>query len=653
MIGMKSRRYLISIFWVIATVMTLTAADKLPKVEILGKEYYYHEIRKGESVYGIAKQHGWDLEELVRLNPHATSEMKKGERLYYPTGKVTVIAVPDKEVDIDTISYEPIRHVVKKGETVYSIASQYNVPLDVIYAAYPKAKYGIKAGETIVINQSPETIIDNKYLYYVVKPGDTLFSLARKYHTSIEDIMKLNPTVSEKNFKIGDTVRIFVNSNSMRIRTELVEEERLASLDNYKVGKDDTWESISRKTGVDEETLREANSDTRKLKKNGVIAVPKMETVQVEKKFGHEDPRELTTEGIQELYDSLHNTDSETNLLAEVRIAVVLDDPASNRDLDFSRGLLMAIDEMKKSPYRICLKLIDGRGAAQSVMDTLDLYEPNIILATADKNFPAFLADYGDENNIEVVNVFDVKSILYYDNASIVQLLLPSSYFNEQIADFIAGEYAGCKMITTGTKDSNDGIAEILLPKMNADDAPNVNVSDLSDLTLNETDRYLLYAYPNKKEEIADILLAVENLKERYPMLSLTVIGRPSWVTLTETLGDKFGEAEVVVPSRVWFDSQSASGEKFNRKFSEMFDGVPVKSFPGFAASGYDVAKYFIPAVAATRGDFNNPLPEIDSDFVQVDIRLQRANNWGGFINPVSYMLKYLHGGYVDKQIIR
>lgn len=60
------------------------AQPNLPKVEILGKEYFYHEIKKGESIYGIAKQHGWDLNELIKLNPNASSEMKKGSRLYYP-----------------------------------------------------------------------------------------------------------------------------------------------------------------------------------------------------------------------------------------------------------------------------------------------------------------------------------------------------------------------------------------------------------------------------------------------------------------------------------------------------------------------------------------------------------------------------------------
>ena len=55
--------------------------------------------------------------------------------------------------------------------------------------------------------------------------------------------------------------------------------------------------------------------------------------------------------------------------------------------------------------------------------DALDDFEPNLIVATADKNFPAFLADYGNTNHIEVVNVFDVKNELFEDNPSMVQIL--------------------------------------------------------------------------------------------------------------------------------------------------------------------------------------------------------------------------------------
>lgn len=629
------------------------AGPKLPKVEILGKEYYYHEIKKGESIYGIAKQHGWDIEELVRINPNASSEMTKGTRLYYPTGKVTVVTeTPVSGVDMDSITYEPIKHVVKKGETVYSISRQYNVPLDVIYSDYPQAKYGIKAGETIIIQQSPQTVSD-KYLYYVIKPGDTLYSLAKRYHTSVEDILTANPSVSEKNFKIGDTVRLAINSNSKRLHTELVEEERLASVESYKVKKDDTWATIAQETGVDENTLKEANDDTSKLKKNDIVNIPVIETVTVEKEVEKEDPRELSSEGIQQMYDSIHNIDSGQALLDEVRIAAILDEPTSNKDLDFSRGFLLAIEELKDSPYKINFKIIDGRKSTDAVSSALDDFEPNLIVATADKNFPAFLADYGNTNHIEVVNVFDVKNELYEDNASMVQLLPPSSYFNQQLADRLYDAYGRRKLIVAGIPDPNDGIAEILIPKFQDYDKTELPVSGLSEFGMNEADSYLIYAYPGKKEEVADLLQAIENLKEKYPLATITVVGRPSWVTLNDVYGDKFAEAEVVIPSRVWFDPESTDGNRFSTKFSEMFGGAPIKSFPNFAASGYDVAKYFIPSTARNGGDFNRGFSGTDDTAIQSDINLERVNNWGGFINPVGYLLKFRPGGYIDKELIK
>lgn len=676
---MKTNYRIFSWMGIAAVALPIFAAQpNLPKVEILGKEYFYHEIKKGESIYGIAKQHGWDLNELIKLNPNASSEMKKGSRLYYPvdapvSGNNTNSGNSDRNVNnvvsdnndnivrndsndsadsAEQTSYEPIRHVVRKGETVYSISRQYNVPLEQIYEAYPNARYGIKAGETIVIQQSPETVSD-KYLYYVVKHGDTLYSLAKRYHTTVEDILSANPAVSGKNFKAGETVRIAVNSNSKNVHTETVEEERLASVESYKVGKNETWETISQKTGVDESTLRDANENTTNLKKNTIVNVPVVETVQVEKVVETQDPRELSSEGIQEMYDSIHNIDSDRELLNEVKVAAILDEPTSKKDVDFTRGFLLAIDELKNSPYKINFKVIDGRGATTSVTDALDDFEPNLIVATADKNFPAFLADYGNTNHIEVVNVFDVKNELFEDNPSMVQILPPSTFFNQHLADRIYDEYSSRKVIVVGNEDANDGIAEILLPKYSSDKVTKRSIAALSDTELGETDSYLIYAYSNKKEEISDILHSVDNLREKYPATSITLVGRPSWVMLTDTYGDRFSDAEVLIPSRVWFDADSSHGSRFNASFSDMYGGHPVKSFPNFAASGYDVAKYFIPSTAANGGDFNRGFSGSDDPTIQTDINLVRVNNWGGFINPTGYLLKFRKGGFIDKELVK
>ncbi|MDE6770750.1 MAG: LysM peptidoglycan-binding domain-containing protein [Muribaculaceae bacterium] len=629
-----------------STFSVFAATPDLPRTEILGKEYYYHEIQKGESIYGIAKQYGWDLEELVRLNPTASSEMKKGTRLYYPTGRVTIVTDLATDQLVEPVDAEPIRHKVKKGETVYGISKQYGIPVETIYALYPNAKNGIKAGEILEFPQN-DADLGTQYLYYVIKPGDTLYALAKKYQTTVEDILTANPGVSEKNFRIGETVRVKVNSNSKNVQTELVEEERLASIDTYKVKKKDTWSTISKKTGVDVNTLKEANENTRHLEKDEVINVPVMQTVQVEKEVIAEDPRELTSEGIQEIYDSIHQVDSDLRQLREVRLAVLLDEPTSKKDIDFTRGMLMALEDMKDAPYKIVFKVIDGSVSTENVTRALDNFEPNILVATADKSFPAFLADYGETNHIEVVNAFDVRNELFEDNPSMVQILPSPAFFNEQVAERIVSDYDRSQLIFVGTPDPNDAIAEIIKEKFPANKVKKVSTHNLGDYDFADNGSYLLYAYPQKRDEVKSILDVVGHIKEN-SAADITIVGRPSWVTLTENFRDNFNDAEVIVPARCWFDPENEEGKIFNDRYADLFGGTPVKSFPNFAVSGFDIANYFIDTTVNNGGDYNKTAYNT-SKGLQTDFNLKRVSNWGGFVNPVVYLLRFRPSGYVDK----
>lgn len=622
------------------------STPSLPKTEILGKEYYYHEIKKGESIYGIAKQYGWNLEELVRLNPTASSEMKKGTRLYYPTGTVSVVAEIAPEKISGSLDAEPISHKVKKGETVYSISKQYGIPVETIYSLYPNSRYGIKTGDVLEIPQN--NVGDaSKYLYYEIKPGDTLYSLAQKYNTTVEDILAANSGVSEKNFRAGEKIRVPVNSNVKRRHTETVEEERLASIDSYKVKKEDTWSSISQKTGVDEVTLREANEDLTSLKKDKIINVPVVETVRVEKEVMNADPRELTSEGIQEIYDSIHKVDSEVQKLYEIKVALLLDEPTSKKDIDFTRGMLMALDDMKDAPFKIAFKVIDGSGSTETVTRALDNFEPHLIVCTADKSFPAFLADYGESNHIEVINAFDVKNDLYEENSSIIQILPPSSFFQEQVAERIVRDYNDCELIFVGPEDSNDAIAEIIRSQHMSGKRRDVSIGGLADFDFKDGKSYLIYAYPQKRDEVKSILETIHNIKDN-SIADITIVGRPSWVTLTDMFQDNFGAAEVIVPARCWFDTESEEGKSFIEKFTEFYGGSPIKSFPNFAVTGYDIANYFIESTVDNGGDYNKATLN-SSKGIQTDFNLKRVSNWGGFVNPVVYLLKFRPSGYVDK----
>lgn len=645
---MKLRNIIFPI--IICFFITAEAGDpKLPVTEIMGKNYYYYEAKKGESLYGIAKKFGWNVDVLRNLNPETSKDVKKGSRLYYPAKNVSATEESSTETNTKAeFEIEPIRHTVKKGETVYSIAKQYNLSLETIYKEYPSSKTGVKTGEMMVFPQN----LKDGYYYYTAKDDDTLLSVAQKFNTSVEDLLKDNPGVSEKKIKSGETVRVKVDSNNLKIKKTVVEEERLAKIDNYKVEKEDTWTTIAEKTGVEEEVLKEVNNTENELKENTVLAVPVVETVEVEKEVDFEDVRELTSEGIQEIYDSIHGVSPEKEMLNQVRVALILDDPTSKKDIDFTRGFLIGLSDFTDSPYSIDLEVMDGRVAPNTLTDNLEGYEPNLILATADRAFPAFLADFGNTNNIQIVNVFDLKNDLYEDNASMVQLLPPSSYLYEHLATRIKNDNSRRSLIMVGETDENDGMATELMENYGKD-VKNLSIEELSLYEPDIMESLIVYAYPTKKEEIGDFIQAVGNIRENFPAADIKIMGRSNWVTLVDELGDQFHEIEVTIPSRVWLDENSKEWETFCEKYEEMFTGTPVRSFPNFAASGYDMANYFIPVVAQNGGDFNGGLNPGNNSLLQGEIDLKRVNNWGGFINTTGYLVKFGPEGEIEKITVK
>lgn len=100
-----------------------------------------------------------------------------------------------------------IIHVVQAGETIYSIAEYYETSVDrLILENGITNPDNLAIGQTIVIVQ-PETL-------HTVKPGDTLVSIAEQYGVSTMDLLRNNPYLSDREFIYpGETIVISYQTN--------------------------------------------------------------------------------------------------------------------------------------------------------------------------------------------------------------------------------------------------------------------------------------------------------------------------------------------------------------------------------------------------------------------------------------------------------
>ncbi len=116
-------------------------------------------------------------------------------------------------VHIDGVNYRV--HTVEKGETLYSLAKLYSMTEDELVAANPLVREGVKAGQVIKIpvpeaSAPAQTAREAAKIFdeYTVKAGDTSYSIARSYGISLTTLVEDNPAIDPVKLPIGAVLRI-------------------------------------------------------------------------------------------------------------------------------------------------------------------------------------------------------------------------------------------------------------------------------------------------------------------------------------------------------------------------------------------------------------------------------------------------------------
>lgn len=149
-----------------------------------GRLFILHRVEAKETLFSLSKKYHISVDEIVTANP----EVRQGLRTD------AVLKIPGLEKAASPIPAQ--KHVVQPSETLYSIARKYNVNVEELATINHLDGYNIRIGQEIIIPtvKMSETAppSDPSKVYHVVKGGETLYSLSRTYGISIEMIKKWN-----------------------------------------------------------------------------------------------------------------------------------------------------------------------------------------------------------------------------------------------------------------------------------------------------------------------------------------------------------------------------------------------------------------------------------------------------------------------------
>ena len=96
-------------------------------------------------------------------------------------------------------------YTVKNNDTIFSIASAFGIPaIEIIRANNLKEPYNIKTGQVLSIPVGTYNIYD----YYIVKSGDTLYNIANNYSVPVDIITAINGLEENEYIYNGQTLLI-------------------------------------------------------------------------------------------------------------------------------------------------------------------------------------------------------------------------------------------------------------------------------------------------------------------------------------------------------------------------------------------------------------------------------------------------------------
>ena len=170
-----------------------------------GVSYYpnnldgYYIVKKNDSLWSIASKNNTTVDNIKKLNNLSSNNLKIGQIL-----KIR----PNSEEDaVDNKT----TYVVKKGDSLWSIANKNNTTVDNIKKLNNLSSNNLSIGQKLIISDANDNLPSNK-ITYIVKKGDSLWSIANKYDTTVDKI-KAENNLTSNSLSIGQKLVIPSTSN--------------------------------------------------------------------------------------------------------------------------------------------------------------------------------------------------------------------------------------------------------------------------------------------------------------------------------------------------------------------------------------------------------------------------------------------------------
>lgn len=646
---------------------TVQAQMNLPRTQIGGHEYYRYDTSAGESIYDIAAKLGVTKDYIIKNNPDAADGISNGMILYFPVENSGNAAITET---VNAAATNDV-HVVEQGETLYGLAKKYGVTVDALINSNPGSENGIKIGQKLVIptasaanasqqvanafnNSSSSSIIqpqDVEVVYHNLKEGESIFSLAKQYNSSIEGIITANPGLKPDQYIPGANVKVVSNS-----ALPFIYERTGRRNYKYEAKRGETFASIAKDNGISEAELKAANPDLKKVKKGRPLVLPKpftervngeMATIPIEELRNYYEPR------LQDLYDNLvaKRLENEVNIALVLPFQLHKSAPPKQAYLytDYYKGFLLAMDSVSRiTDKHINLKVYDTQhnlNVTDSILALPELKTMNMIIAPSEPQQLARINAFGKANGVPVMNCFTTKNEDYLDNPYVYQVNTPTNEMMHNVMKWFDEQFKGYNVIFLNASSEEDKeMFEHMRTHINRKKYQTATINVSGDLTYNDISnqmnpgsKYVFIPSSGDKTLVKKYIKALKEVKNERFDCDLSLIAYPEYVLYLKDYQTDLQDVDTYMFTR-FFNAKGFRTRDLESAYKTNFGGEPLSAVPNMAIYGYDTGLYLLKSLGVD-GIIDDETPLYKG--IQTSFRWERGDNWRGFTNQAIEVVHF------------
>jgi len=192
--------------------------ETVSPIELRPSDVQVYKVQKGDSLWSIARKHNLTMDRLLSANDISKeATLSIGQEIFLPvaggggTPSTTPLITPEEPVPVSTGAEV---HVVRRGDTLSGIAKNYGVSVNAIKDANNLRSDLIQIGQRLLVpgatvspppapavSPPPSTIPGQ--VRHVVKAGETLSAIARRYGVSLPLLADMNNLDDSGSLKVG------------------------------------------------------------------------------------------------------------------------------------------------------------------------------------------------------------------------------------------------------------------------------------------------------------------------------------------------------------------------------------------------------------------------------------------------------------------